>query len=217
MVNGMIDPLSPQHADVLHQKQRPVLKMIASDRMAGSIPAWVPAENAQEEVLNAISTASGDRSFGDVLSDALSYRPDEGQARTINQEPFGFGDLIDIVNPLHHIPLVGSLYRHVSGDDIRSSSKIFGGAVFGGAIGAASGLVNLIVEEETGRDIAGNMVAMISGDRSEIVTPDDPQARLAHAGDGTLPAIPGAALGFVDMGGNRVSALPARQIWKFNE
>ncbi len=49
----------------------------------------------------------------------------------------GFGDLVDLVNPLQHIPVVGHLYRHFSGDSIQPVIKIAGGALFGGPLGAA--------------------------------------------------------------------------------
>src|SRR5215470_6180450 len=29
---------------------------------------------------------------------------------------FGFGDLVDIVNPLQHIPVVATIYRNMTGD-----------------------------------------------------------------------------------------------------
>ncbi|MEQ8427368.1 MAG: hypothetical protein RLT87_12835 [Gammaproteobacteria bacterium] len=49
----------------------------------------------------------------------------------------GFADLLDIINPLQHIPLVGSIYRHITGDEIKPVMKIAGGALFGGPLGAA--------------------------------------------------------------------------------
>ena len=49
----------------------------------------------------------------------------------------GFADLLDMVNPLQHIPVIGSIYRQISGDEIRPIIKIAGGALFGGPLGAA--------------------------------------------------------------------------------
>ena len=48
----------------------------------------------------------------------------------------GFRDLLDIVNPLQHIPVIGHIYRSISGDTIHPIMKIAGGALFGGPIGA---------------------------------------------------------------------------------
>jgi hypothetical protein len=46
--------------------------------------------------------------------------------------------LLDIINPLQHIPLVSNLYREITGDQISSSARILGGGLFGGPIGLTS-------------------------------------------------------------------------------
>lgn len=48
----------------------------------------------------------------------------------------GFKDILDIVNPLHHIPVIGHFYRKITGDTIHPAIKIAGGTLFGGPIGA---------------------------------------------------------------------------------
>lgn len=59
-----------------------------------------------------------------------------------------FGDLLtDIVNPLQHIPVVGHLYRAVSGDEISPASQIAGGTLFGGPIGGLISLASAIFGE----------------------------------------------------------------------
>jgi hypothetical protein len=68
-------------------------------------------------------------------------------------EGFSFWDLLDVVNPLQHIPVVGTVYRAVTGDKISNFSRIAGGAVFGGLAGAAVGLVNTVAVQEAGKDI----------------------------------------------------------------
>jgi hypothetical protein len=54
-----------------------------------------------------------------------------------------FGDLLDIINPLHHIPIVGDIYRKLTGDDIKPAFQIAGGALFGGPLGAVLAAVNV--------------------------------------------------------------------------
>ena len=61
-------------------------------------------------------------------------------AHTSRNESAGavrFRDLLDIVNPLHHIPLVGTIYRKISGDVITPAFRVAGGALYGGPLGAA--------------------------------------------------------------------------------
>src|SRR3546814_6236130 len=43
-----------------------------------------------------------------------------------------FGDFLDIINPLQHIPLVSTLYRAITGDEISPHARILGATLFGG-------------------------------------------------------------------------------------
>ncbi|MCB1558331.1 MAG: hypothetical protein KDJ50_05340 [Alphaproteobacteria bacterium] len=69
------------------------------------------------------------------------------------EESFGFFDFLDIINPLQHIPIVGTIYRHITGDEIGVVAQVAGGALFGGAIGAAAGVATAAIEHQTGKDI----------------------------------------------------------------
>jgi len=61
-----------------------------------------------------------------------------------------FGDVLDTVNPLHHLPVVGFIYRSLSGDAIAPAARIAGGALFGGPVGAAFGLLSAALEPRSG-------------------------------------------------------------------
>lgn len=70
-------------------------------------------------------------------------------------QPFGedgltFRDLIDIVNPLHHVPLLGNVYRRVTGDVIDPAIRIAGGALFGGPLGAGFAAVSVALANVMG-------------------------------------------------------------------
>ena len=75
---------------------------------------------------------------------------------------FTFADLIDFVNPLQHIPIVSTIYRAITGDEIGIGPRLFGGAILGGVVGVGSALVNAAVENETGKDIGGNVLAAVT-------------------------------------------------------
>lgn len=217
----------PSAGQVGQPAGRPVFRMVAHERMGGSVPVWERDRTAQAAVAHRLE--EGTRSFDDVLNDALlSYAPAK-DAAAVADEPFGFGDLVDIVNPLHHIPLVGMLYRAVTGDQIRPSSQIVGGAIFGGLAGAAGGLASLIVAEETGKNVEEHVVAAIRGS-----APGGPQqtslSHLEAAAAGGAPVAPsGHALGFSDFisvsssgGGAAVKhnpqpAAPVRAPYMFNQ
>jgi hypothetical protein len=79
-----------------------------------------------------------------------------------------FGDVLDTFNPLQHIPVVSSLYRSATGDEISKSARFVGDSLFGGVLGAASAAVNILSETVTGKDIAENVIDTIQN------TPDSP-------------------------------------------
>lgn len=67
-------------------------------------------------------------------------------------KPFGddgltFADVIDIVNPLQHIPVISTFYRKLTGDTIDPAMRIAGGALFGGPLGALASTMVVAVNE----------------------------------------------------------------------
>ncbi len=72
----------------------------------------------------------------------------------------GFDDLIDMVNPLHHLPVVSHVYRAATGDQISAAAQIVGGGIFGGAIGAASGAATAIAEGITGDSLINTALGL---------------------------------------------------------
>lgn len=89
-----------------------------------------------------------------------------------DKDGFNFSDLLDVINPLQHIPIVSNLYRNITGDDIGQVPRVIGGALFGGAIGFVASLLNAIVDEETGKDVGEHAIAMLFGDSEPDSAPD---------------------------------------------
>ncbi|WP_083386765.1 hypothetical protein [Magnetospirillum fulvum] len=71
-----------------------------------------------------------------------------------------FWDLLDVVNPLQHIPLVNDVYRELSGDKIGIAARLTGGALFGGVIGLIGAAISGVVEESTGATAGGHVLAL---------------------------------------------------------
>jgi len=92
------------------------------------------------------------------------------------EDGFSFGDLIDIVNPLQHIPVVKDIYRDITGDEISTGSQMAGGTIYGGFIGLISSFVNSTVEQETGKTIAGHAKSAF-GIGDETQNPTSPKAK----------------------------------------
>lgn len=98
-------------------------------------------------------------------------------------DTFQFNDVIDVINPLHHLPVIGMVYRELTGDTIKPASQIIGGGLFGGPVGAITGTINAVAQIQTGKDVADNVLAMagISSSTSkaqENLNMDDPESRL---------------------------------------
>ena len=74
---------------------------------------------------------------------------------------FSFHDFLDTINPLQHIPVISTIYRAITGDKPSAIADILGGALFGGPIGAASAAINRIIEDQTGDDIGGHLMATL--------------------------------------------------------
>lgn len=74
-----------------------------------------------------------------------------------------FGDMIDIINPLQHIPVVSTLYRHFTGDTIAPAARLAGGAILGGPIGFFVALADTVMQSETGADVGEHAYAMLTG------------------------------------------------------
>jgi hypothetical protein len=86
---------------------------------------------------------------------ALSGRSvSEGSA----PESSTFETLLDIINPLQHLPVVSSLYRAVTGDKISTSARLIGDTLFAGPIGLVSAAVNVAVAHETGKDVGQHLL-----------------------------------------------------------
>jgi len=79
---------------------------------------------------------------------------------------FSFGDLLDIVNPLQHIPIVSTIYRALTGDQIKIFPKIAGDALFGGVAGFISSVADTIFEKITGRNVGDTVLAWIESEFS---------------------------------------------------
>ena len=86
----------------------------------------------------------------------------------------GFGDLLQAFNPLHHLPVVGTLYREMTGTTIEPAARVIGGLIFGGPIGVASAIANAFLEESSGKDIGGHIASLVKPAGSDPDAPPPP-------------------------------------------
>lgn len=87
----------------------------------------------------------------------------DGEAALFGPDGLSFKDLVDVVNPLQQLPVVGSLYRSITGDTISVASRLAGGALVGGPVGFIAALANEGLNAITGGDMGDHLIAMLTG------------------------------------------------------
>jgi len=80
---------------------------------------------------------------------------------------FSFRDILDAINPLQHIPVISTIYRKLTGDNMGYASRIAGDTLFSGVFGsfisgAISAIANVFVDAFTGKDIGEHMIAAVA-------------------------------------------------------
>jgi hypothetical protein len=69
-----------------------------------------------------------------------------------------FDVLLDIINPLQHLPVIGSVYRALTGDSLSDAGRLVGDTLYGGPLGLVSAGINLAVKHESGKDVGQHMI-----------------------------------------------------------
>lgn len=90
-----------------------------------------------------------------------------------------FKDLLAIINPLQHIPVVGTIYRAITGDQIAAMPSIIGGTIFGGPVGLVLSLADNALKGETGKSVGETVVASLFGSSKPADAPAEPMVAKA--------------------------------------
>jgi hypothetical protein len=91
-------------------------------------------------------------------------------AAKADESVFGFDDLIDIVNPLQHIPVISTLYKHLTGDKIGVPEKIAGDALYGGLVGFFCSVGDALFTAATGKSVGDTVYSAVFGNDEESAT-----------------------------------------------
>ncbi len=110
-----------------------------------------------------------------------------------DDESFGVTDVLDILNPLQHIPLLGMLYREVTGDTIKPVSQVVGdigyGLVIGGvAVSVVSAIASAAFEQQTGESPLTQVADALFGGDEEAEPSNAGTTMLAQATPQAAPA-----------------------------
>ena len=79
-------------------------------------------------------------------------------------DSFSFWDVVDAINPLQHIPVISTIYRKLTGDEMGYASRIAGDTLYSGVFGSlisglASSVANVFMDAMTGKDIGEHVMA----------------------------------------------------------
>jgi hypothetical protein len=114
-----------------------------------------------------------------------------------------FHHLLDVVNPLQHLPIIGTIYRAITGEKLDAVEKIAGDTLYGGLWGAVTSIADVAFEGLTGKSFEDTAIALFKGDDKTRVA----SARVAAptiASDVTLPpsdlpALPSSPVAAADL------------------
>jgi hypothetical protein len=94
-------------------------------------------------------------------------QPQAAPASNSGSWDFSFHNLLSIINPLQHLPVIGTLYRALTGDSIGTPEKIAGDTLYGGLWGAVASIADAAFEALTGKDVGDTVLALFTGKRDE--------------------------------------------------
>ncbi len=98
-----------------------------------------------------------------ILATGVSIVAQKGeQAPFANQSDTpSFWDVLDMINPLQHIPGVSTIYRAITGDEIAPLPRVVGDMLFGGPMGLIGAIANEVTRQDTGKDLGEHALAFL--------------------------------------------------------
>lgn len=129
------------------------------------------------------------------------------------EDSFSFTDVLNIINPLHHLPVISTLYQHMTGDRATGVPNAIGdllyGGLLGGPIGVATSAANLALEGATGKDLGDHVYAMLEGESSAGQVADK---AVAKPDEKPFEPPPAGGLAVAPVTSENLAALPGTQL-----
>ncbi|MBM3502654.1 MAG: hypothetical protein FJX65_02155 [Alphaproteobacteria bacterium] len=100
------------------------------------------------------------------------------------KDGFTFRDVLDTLNPLQHLPVVGSIYRSITGETVSPGARIIGGTIFGGPLGLVSSVADSMLEDVSGKSAGGHVMAALGFKDKSVPLVDEIPAAVAIASKG---------------------------------
>src|SRR5204863_6359820 len=83
---------------------------------------------------------------------------------SVKEDESFFDHVLDVVNPLQHLPIIGTIYRAITGDKMGRIEKIAGDTLYGGMWGAIASIADVAFESITGKSFEDTALALFKGD-----------------------------------------------------
>jgi len=101
-----------------------------------------------------------------ATKDADAVAPAKGE-----QDEGFFHHLLDVINPLQHLPIIGTIYRAITGDKMGPVEKIMGDTLYGGMWGAITSVADVAFEGLTGKSFEDTALSLFkSGGTNRVAT-----------------------------------------------
>jgi len=102
----------------------------------------------------------------------------------VKQDESFFEHVLDVINPLQHLPIIGTIYRAITGDKMGPIEKIAGDTLYGGMWGAIASIADVAFEGITGKSFEDTALALFKGDGKAKTT------KIAQTQVTTSPSLP---------------------------
>jgi hypothetical protein len=105
-----------------------------------------------------------------------------------------FGDVLDAINPLQHIPILSGMFRAATGSHISDAAQVAGDTLYGIFLpgGAVAGLISsaadVAVKGVTGKNVEQHVVDTLSGPSATQGTAQNNAVPLTPASSSSAPA-----------------------------
>lgn len=95
---------------------------------------------------------------------AVATTTDVAKAESGEKKESFFQHILDVINPLQHLPIIGTIYRAATGERLDPVEKIAGDALYGGLWGAVTAVADVAFEAITGKSVEDTVMAWFRSD-----------------------------------------------------
>lgn len=111
----------------------------------------------------------------------------------VKEDESFFDHVLDVVNPLQHLPIIGTIYRALTGDKMGPVEKIAGDTLYGGMWGAIASIADVAFESITGKSFEDTALSLFKSDSKHTKVAATAISVNASLPSANVPALPMSA------------------------